>query len=107
MVDGVVFTILFAVRSTAACASLPDTPGGDIWRGLTYGEILGLISMGFLVPYVYAPKSGLGLFSFGTPDEWKLPLSIARLAPDLRLPRGRAVQPGSCPGPRDSVVEAD
>jgi hypothetical protein len=32
--------------------------------------------MGFLVPYVYAPKSGYGFFSFYTPDGWKLPFAI-------------------------------
>ena len=77
MVDAVVFTILFAVLIHGRMRFLPNTPGGDIWKGIIYGEGAVGLSMGFLVPYVYAPKSGYGLFSFGTPDEWKLPLSIA------------------------------
>ncbi len=75
MVDAVVFTILFAVL---VHGRLPGrTPWGRHQKGIIYGLILGLISMGFLVPYVYAPKQGFGFFSFYTPNTWKLPLSIA------------------------------
>ncbi|MGZ8697864.1 MAG: hypothetical protein ACXWZ1_10985, partial [Gaiellaceae bacterium] len=45
-------------------------------KGLIYSVVLALISMGFLVPYVYAPKSGYGIFSFDTQDGWKLPFAI-------------------------------
>ncbi len=76
MVDAVVFTILFAVLVHGRLPG-PNTVGGDIIKGIIYGLILGLISMGFLVPYVYAPKQGFGFFSFYTPNTWKLPLSIA------------------------------
>ncbi len=63
--------------SSMGASRLPRTVGGDISKGIIYGLILGLISMGFLVPYVYAPKQGFGFFSFYTPNTWKLPLSIA------------------------------
>jgi hypothetical protein len=75
MVDGVVFTILYAVLVFGKLP-LPLTAAGSLGKGLIYGTILGIISMGFLVPYVYAPKSGYGFFSFYTPDGWKLPLAI-------------------------------
>jgi hypothetical protein len=76
MVDAVIFTLLYAVLVYGRLP-LPKTVGGDIGKGIIYGLILGLISMGFLVPYVYAPKQGFGFFSFYTPSGWKLPLSIA------------------------------
>ena len=76
MTDGVVFTLLYAAVLYGRLPG-PDTPAGDLLKGIIYGEILGLISMGFLVPYVYAPKTGLGFFSFYGPDTWKLPLAIA------------------------------
>jgi hypothetical protein len=75
MVDGVVFTMLFAILLHGRLPG-PLSPAGDLLKGIIYSVILGLISMGFLVPYVYAPKTGLGLFSFEGPDEWKLPLAI-------------------------------
>lgn len=75
MVDGVVFAILFAVL---VFGKLPfaTTTNGNVQRGLVYGAILAIISAGFLVPYVYVPKQGFGLFSFDGPDGWKLPASI-------------------------------
>jgi hypothetical protein len=75
MVDGVVFTILYVVLIYGRLP-LPRTDAGDLGKGLIYGAVLGLISMGFLVPYVYGPKSGYGFFSFYTPDGWKLPFAI-------------------------------
>jgi hypothetical protein len=75
MVDGVIFAILFAVlvRSRLPFA---NTTNGNIAKGILYSEVMAVISAGFLVPYVYAPKSGYGFFSFYTPDGWKLPASI-------------------------------
>lgn len=75
MVDGVIFAILYAIAFHGR-VPLPDTTGGNVAKGMIFSTILGIISMGFLVPYVYAPKSGYGFFSFGTPDGWKLPASI-------------------------------
>ncbi len=74
-VDGVVFTIRDAATLYGRLPG-PDSVSGDLVKGLTFSVILGLISMGFLVPYVYAPKTGLGFFSFYGPNTWKLPLAI-------------------------------
>ena len=67
MVDGVVLTILFAVLIRPRIP-LPNTTAGNVGKGLIYGTVLAIISAGFLVPYVYVPKSGFGVFSFSTPD---------------------------------------
>ncbi len=75
MVDGVIFAILFVVLVRSKIP-LPNTYMGNVGKGLIYSMVMAVISAGFLVPYVYAPKSGYGVFSFGTPDGWKLPLSI-------------------------------
>jgi hypothetical protein len=75
MVDGVVFAILFAVLVRSRLP-LANTTNGNIGKGVIYSVSMAIISAGFLVPYVYAPKSGFGFFSFYTPDGWKLPLSI-------------------------------
>ena len=48
----------------------------SIQKGLLFGVVLAFISMGFLVPYVYVPKSGYGFFSFCTADGATLPLAI-------------------------------
>ena len=58
--------------------------------------ILGLISMGFLVPYVYAPKQGFGFFSFYSTEHVEAPAVDRALAPYLRRSWvGNAVQPAS------------
>jgi hypothetical protein len=80
--DGVVFAILFAalVRSRIP---LPNTTLGGIAKGVIWGLVLGLISIGFLIPYVYLRVShpsgfggGLKPFSFGGPNGWKLPFAV-------------------------------
>ena len=54
----------------------------SIQKGLLFAIVQTIISIGFLFPYVYAPKSGFGLFSFGdnafgnNPDHWKLPFAV-------------------------------
>jgi hypothetical protein len=45
-------------------------------KGLIYGVVMTIISMGVLVPYAYAPKQGYGLFCFSGPDGWKLPAGV-------------------------------
>lgn len=75
MVDGVLFAILFVVLVRSRIP-LPNTNMGNIGKGLIYSTVMAVISAGFLVPYVYAPRSGYGVFSFGTADGWKLPASI-------------------------------
>jgi hypothetical protein len=63
-IDGVVFALLFAVLLWRKIP-LPNTTGGNVGKGLIYSWILGLISIGILIPYVYLPKLGLDPFSFG------------------------------------------
>ena len=75
MTDGVVFAILFVmVLRWLPPLSMLKT---NMTKALGFSTILALISMGFLVPYVYVPHSGYGFFSFyHSPEHWKLPLSI-------------------------------
>src|SRR6266508_367525 len=75
MVDGIVLTILYVLLAHSKLPGKSDTVGNFV-KGLIYGTILAIISMGFLVPYAYVPKSGYGFFSFYSPDGWKLPVSI-------------------------------
>jgi hypothetical protein len=82
MTDGVIFTLLFAALLYDHFPFGRSTIGG-IAKGVLYGTILGLISTGFLIPYVYlrvdSPTTfggGLDVFSFGGPDGWKLPFAV-------------------------------
>src|SRR5258706_14818956 len=78
MVDGVVFGILFAV---VAYRLLPFAKTSSVLNGITYSMIMAVISMGILVPHLYAPKSGYSFFAFSSPRLLKLPLAIAPLHP--------------------------
>ena len=80
--DGIVFAILFAALVRRRIP-LSNTTMGSIGKGVIWGAVLGLISSGFLIPYVYLRKNhpsgfggGKGLFSFYGPDHWKLPLAV-------------------------------
>jgi hypothetical protein len=82
MTDGVVFTILFAALIYDKIP-LPNSTVGNILKGIIYSTVLGLISIGFLIPYVYLRANhpsgfggGLDPFSFGGPDGWKLPFAV-------------------------------
>jgi hypothetical protein len=75
MIDGMVFAVLYMI-TVKSRLPLANTKWGNIGKGVIYSEIMAIISMGFLVPYVYAPRSGYGFFSFYSKDHWKLPLSI-------------------------------
>jgi len=74
-VNGIVFAILYAVL---ALPTMPfrNTHGGNVARGLLYGVVMTIISIGLLVPYAYVPKQGYGFFSFSGPDGWKLPAAV-------------------------------
>jgi len=63
-VDGVIFALLFAVMLWRKIP-LPNTTGGNVGKALIYSWVLGLISIGILIPYVYLPKLGLDPFAFG------------------------------------------
>jgi hypothetical protein len=80
--DGLVFSVLFALLIHPRLP-IRNTPGGNLTKAVGYSVVLGVISAGFLVPYVYYPHSGAGLFSFdaattfGLADAgWKLPAAI-------------------------------
>ena len=80
--DGIVFAVLFAAVFRKKIP-LPNTTLGGVLKGVVWGLVLGLISIGFLIPYVYLRKSspsgfggGLKPFSFGGPDGWKLPFAV-------------------------------
>jgi len=80
-VNGIAFALLFAL---VAYKSLPTFFGKfkSVQKGMVFAIIQTIISLGFLFPYVYAPKSGFGIFSFGdnafgnNPDHWKLPFAV-------------------------------
>ena len=80
-VNGIAFALLFAL---VAYKSLPTffNKFKSVQKGMVFAIIQTIISLGFLFPYVYAPKSGFGIFSFGdnafgnNPDHWKLPFAV-------------------------------
>jgi len=63
-VNGIAFALLFAL---VAYKSLPTffNKFKSVQKGMVFAIIQTIISLGFLFPYVYAPKSGFGIFSFG------------------------------------------
>ncbi len=69
-VNGIVFTILFGMVARA------KLPGSHVIKGVLYGVVLAIVSVGFLVPYAYVPKMGYGLFLMDGPDGWKLPAGV-------------------------------
>jgi hypothetical protein len=74
-VNGIVFAVLYAVL---AMHMMPfrNTHGGNVAKGLLYGFVMTIISIGLLVPYAYVPKQGFGFFTFYGPDGWKLPAAV-------------------------------
>ena len=74
-VNGIVFTILYAVLFLPMIR-FRNTHGGNVAWGVIYSVILTIISLGLLVPYAYVPKQGYGFFAFYGPDGWKLPAGV-------------------------------
>ena len=72
-IDGLIFAMLFALMVHPRLP-LSDTYEGNIAKAIAYSMVLATISAGFLVPYVYFPRSGAGLFSTGF--GWKLVFAI-------------------------------
>ena len=80
-VNGIAFGLMFALL---AYKTLPTffPKMQSLQKGIVFGLIQSIISLGFLFPYVYAPKAGFGLFSFGdnafgtNHDHWKLPFAV-------------------------------
>jgi hypothetical protein len=81
MVNGVVFALMFAFL---AYNKLPTfmSKMKSVQKGLVFGTTQTIVSLGFLFPYVYAPRAGFGFFSFGdngfgnNHDHWKLPVAV-------------------------------
>lgn len=79
--NGIVFALMFAL---VAYKSLPTfhSKFQSVQKGLVFALVQTIISIGFLFPYVYAPKLGFGLFSFGknvlgsNDQHWKLPFAV-------------------------------
>ena len=79
--NGIVFALLFALL---AYKKLPTfgTRFVSVQKGLVFAVTQTIVSIGFLFPYVYAPKSGFGIFSFGdnvlgtNTSNWKLPFAV-------------------------------
>jgi len=74
-VNGIVFAVLF-YATAHTLIPLPNTRVGDVLKAVAFSMTLTFVSVGLLIPYVYLPKQGYGLFSFTGPDGWKLPFSV-------------------------------
>jgi hypothetical protein len=62
--DGVVFTFFFAIILFPLMGSR-ITPAMNFAKAMVFALLLGTLSIGFMVPYVYFPHSGAGLFTTG------------------------------------------
>jgi hypothetical protein len=80
-VNGIVFALIFALLAYKTLPTI-GRKYASLQKGIFFGIVQTIISVGFLFPYVYAPKSGFGFFSFGAnalgtnPDHWKLPFAV-------------------------------
>ena len=80
-VNGIVFGLMFALL---AYNKLPTffAQLKSVQKGIVFGITQTIISLGFLFPYVYAPRAGFGIFSFGdnsfanNHQHWKLPFAV-------------------------------
>jgi len=80
-VNGIVFAYMFAfIAYNKLPTFMPKMK--SVQKGMVFGITQSIISLGFLFPYVYAPKAGFGIFSFGdnafgnNHDHWKLPVAV-------------------------------
>ena len=72
-IDGIVFTMIFVVFIYPMLGR-SRTPGANMARGIFFGMVLATLSAGFLVPYVYYPHLGAGIFGSGF--GWKVVFAI-------------------------------
>ena len=72
-IDGVVFVVFFAMFIFPRLGR-SRTPGANMGRALLLAFVLGTLSAGFLVPYVYYPHVGAGIWSSGF--GWKTTFAI-------------------------------
>ena len=72
--------VLLALIPVFACAALFPllgkvvTPAANMAKAIFFGLVLATLSSGFLVPYVYFPHAGAGIFGSGY--GWKLVFAI-------------------------------
>ena len=72
-VDGIVFTIVFAV-AVYPLLRWRSTALGNTLKGLFFGTILATISVVFMIPRVYFPDAHVGFFSHNL--GWQLLLAV-------------------------------
>ena len=80
-VNGIVFGLMFAL---IAYNKLPTffPQLKSVQKGIVFAITQTIVSIGFLLPYVYAPRTGFGFFSFGdnafgnNHQHWKLPFAV-------------------------------
>jgi len=72
-IDGVVFTMIFVVFVYPLLGQ-SRAPAANMARGIFFGVVLATLTAGFLVPYVYYPHAGAGIFGSGY--GWRVVLAI-------------------------------
>jgi len=72
-IDGIVFTMIFVVFIYPLLGR-SRSPVANMARGIFFGMVLATLSAGFLVPYVYYPHAGAGIFGSGY--GWKVVFAI-------------------------------
>lgn len=72
-IDGVVFTMIFVVFIFPLLGK-SRTAASNMARGILFAMVLATLSAGFLVPYVYYPHLGAGIFGSGF--GWKVVFAI-------------------------------
>jgi hypothetical protein len=72
-IDGLVFTLIFALF-LFPLFKWGNSSAGNMAKALIFSMVLATISAGFLVPYVYYPHFGAGVFASGY--GWKTVFAI-------------------------------
>jgi hypothetical protein len=72
-VDGIVFTLVFAV-AVYPLLRWASTPVGNAFKGLFFGTLLATVSCAFMIPRVYFPHAHVGFF--GHHLGWKVILAV-------------------------------
>jgi|HubBroStandDraft_1064217.scaffolds.fasta_scaffold232799_2 hypothetical protein len=72
-IAGVVFTLIFVVFLYQLLGR-SRSPVANLARGILFGLVLATLAAGFLVPYVYYPHIGAGIFGSGF--GWKAVVAI-------------------------------
>ena len=72
-IDCIVFALIFALFIFPLLGKVV-TPAANMAKAIFFGLVLATLSAGFLVPYVYFPHAGAGVFGSGY--GWKLVFAI-------------------------------